>query len=142
MAKYLTCPEIARRIGYSRMQVARWAKENRIPGTRIVTAGGHYRYKLDPLLTKWIRLRRRQGREPWMGFSGALEVKHPAKRVISGQQICREIDELLDEIGHRVLEIALPNPIPTQAELKALDDRLVHSIKWLTKGREMIRPFL
>lgn len=141
--KYLSCPEIARRIGYSRMQVTRWAKVHMIPGIRHITPGKQYRYELTPELAAWIRLRRRQGRErPWMGFMGALDSDKPAKRVISGKIICREIDELLEEIERRVAEITIPNPVPTEAELRALHERLTRSIDWLAVGKDFISGFL
>jgi hypothetical protein len=62
MPKFLTCPEIARRSGYSRMHIARLAKQGRLPGERIVTAGGQYRYACTPEMLRWMRLMRTRHR--------------------------------------------------------------------------------
>lgn len=50
---YLSCPELARLTGYSRMQIQRLARANRIPSRRI-TSGGRYRFHPDDALQEWI----------------------------------------------------------------------------------------
>ena len=114
MPKYLSCPEIARRMGYSRMQVARWAKNNMIPGSRIITQGYHYRYELTPTLAAWIRIRRRKGRERHMGLVGAVGIDEQGNRVVPCEIICEEINELISEIVRRIGDISPPNPTPHQ----------------------------
>ena len=60
MPTLLTCPEIARRTGYSRMQITRLAGLDQIPGGRTITKGGQLRYELTPALAEWIRVMRRR----------------------------------------------------------------------------------
>ena len=142
MPKYLSCPEIARRMGYSRMQVARWAKNNMIPGSRIITQGYHYRYELTPTLAAWIRIRRRKGRERHMGLVGAVGIDEQGNRVVPCEIICEEINELISEIVRRIGDISPPNPTPTPAQLRTLDERLAESIDWLGKTRDSIHASL
>jgi len=51
---YFSSPELAHLTGYSRMQIQRLARARRIPSMRM-TRGGHFRFKNDVMLQKWIR---------------------------------------------------------------------------------------
>lgn len=60
MARLLTCPQLATLTGYSRMQLVRWAQDDRIPGKRIITKGQQYRYEFTPELKEWIKNHKRK----------------------------------------------------------------------------------
>jgi hypothetical protein len=42
------------------MQITRLARLNRIPGERIITKGGQFRFQMSPQLAEWIRVMRRR----------------------------------------------------------------------------------
>lgn len=109
--KLLTCPEIARRTGYSRVHVARLARQNRIPGDRITTKGGHYRYETAPGLAEWMHKIRRPSREriyrnPEYFMCRARRQPHRGDTAL----VCEEIGDFVQEIIVRVNTIVTRGP--------------------------------
>jgi hypothetical protein len=51
---YFSCPGLAHLTDYSRMQIQRLARARLVPSMR-VTRGGHFRFKNDVILRRWIR---------------------------------------------------------------------------------------
>lgn len=113
MPTFLMCPEIARRIGYSRMHVTRLAKQGRIPDERMKTKGGQRRYELTPQLAEWIRVMRRRPRhgkvlDTNFYVLGCWGPKKPLPRTTD--LIFEEMLLLTREIRYRVQELKRQNP--------------------------------
>ena len=125
--KYLSCPEIARRSGYSRMQITRLARRNEIPSERMVTPGGHIRYEMTDELAEWIRVMRGRPQFTHRLRSGAYVFgrrveRLPRKR--DGAIIVEEITGFLEEIESRVTELLSRDPVATKEEVGQLVDTL------------------
>lgn len=136
----LTCPDIARRTGYSRMQITRLAGLDQIPSERIITKGGQYRYELTPHLAEWIRVRRR--RPPKItrldsgGFIlGCRAQKGPRQR--NTAMILEEMKLFTKEIRSRVTEVQ--DQCPSNEEHEILRDTLHTCIMALIRCSEAMR---
>ena len=111
MPKFLTCPKIAQRTGYSRVHVARLARQNGIPGDRITTRGGHYRCELTPGLAEWIHkircpARGRIFRNPEYFMCRARRQPHRGDTAL----VCEEIGDFIEEIAERVSALLKRKP--------------------------------
>jgi hypothetical protein len=142
MPKLLTCPEIARRSGYSRMHIARLAQKNALPGERILTAGGQYRYECAPKMVRWMRLMRTRRSSDQMRDSCFIVRKYYSRStaaVVGDRGVALwEITCLLEEIDERILEVLEGGPEPTRQEYDTLLRCLGPAIAGLTKCHETI----
>jgi hypothetical protein len=123
MTTFLSCPEIARRIGYSRMHVTRLAHEGQIPGERIITKGGQFRYPLNPQLAEWIRVMRRRPRHGKVLDSGFYILGRRASKTPQSRDtgiICEEMLGFVKEIDARMKEITLHEQQPSDEEVGRL----------------------
>lgn len=130
--KLLTCPEIARRIGRSRGHVARLAKQTRIPGDRITTAGGHYRYELTPDLAEWmhkVRCPSRRKKKYKMEFFTLICRASRREDGSDTALVCEEIGDFVGEIEERV-EVLL-NRRPSILTVRQLREALLPAISRL-----------
>lgn len=151
MLKLLTCPEIARRSGYSRMHIARLAQKNALPGERLLTAGGQYRYECTPKMIRWMRLMRTRRGTGYMRDSCFIFRKYYTRScaAVGGDRgvALREIACLLEEVDERILEILEMGPEPTLDEYNALQDclrpaviGLINRDKTVTKLMSALEP--
>jgi len=143
MPKYLTCPEIARRIGRSRGHVARLAKLNKIPADRITTAGGHYRYELTPDLAEWMHKVRCPPRRKKKFKMEYFTLICRASRREDGADtalVCEEIGDFVGEIEQRVEVLLKRKPsILTVRQLKqALDPAICRLLQLDRSLREKL----
>ena len=146
MPKFLTCPEIARRSGYSRMHIARLAKEGRLPGERIVTAGGQYRYACTPEMLRWMRLMRTRHRGGLMPPSSLVFRRfRPRSSAAVGRDrgvAIWEIDCLLEEVDERIVEVLSMGPPPTAEEYTSLLQCLRPAVLGLAKREATITKLM
>ena len=137
MPTMLSCPEIARRTGYSRMHVTRMARKNEIPGERIITKGGHFRYELTPELAEWIRVMRARPRYGRLLDSDfymfARRANKKRERVRDRVVITEEITLLLKEIERRVSEFLDIEPDATNDDITKLRKIMVPLIMELMR---------
>lgn len=145
--KLLTCPEIARRVGRSRGHVARLAKQSRIPGDRITTAGGHCRYELTPDLAEWmhkVRCPPRRKKKFKMEFFTLICLASRREDGSDTALVCEEIGDFVGEIEERVEVLLKRRPsiltvrqlrealLPAIGRLIVIDQRLQKRLP--TKG--------
>lgn len=132
MPTMLSCPEIARRTGYSRMHVNRLARQNKIPSERTITKGGHFRYELTPDLAEWIRVMRAR---PKYGrlldsdfYMFGCRTSKKRERARDRVVITEEIGLLLKEIDRRTTEFLNIEPDATNDEIAMLRKIMVPAI--------------
>jgi DNA ligase-1 len=122
------------------------AKEGRLPGERIVTAGGQYRYACTPEMLRWMRLMRTRHRGGLMPPSSLVFRRfRPRSSAAVGRDrgvAIWEIDCLLEEVDERIVEVLSMGPPPTAEEYTSLLQCLRPAVLGLAKREATITKLM
>ena len=122
------------------MQITRFANLGHIPGERVITKGGQFRYELTPALAEWIRVMRRRPTKITRLDSGCYILGSRARKGPRQKNTATLFDEMklfTKEILARVKEAQDESPSNEQHEI--LRDTLHTCIMALIRCSEDMR---